>query len=248
MYILRRWWERHGIQIVLAGLTLGTAWFIRETQGAALIESYQLLTRPFQSTPTPEERIENARVLELQERLVELESQNQKLQELLGYATDQKQQGIAAPIVGRSPDHWWQIITLGRGSKDGIQTDFTVMGPGGLVGRVVSVTPNTSRVLLISDPSSRVGVVISRSRKMGFLRGQGSTRAVMQFFDKVPDVRRGDVVSTSSVSQLFPSSLPVGRVESVNLDKSPAPEAIVELTAPINYLEWVLVSPKVKKD
>jgi rod shape-determining protein MreC len=75
------------------------------------------------------------------------------------------------------------------------------------------------------------------------MRGQGSNRGVLQFFDKVPDVRRGDVVSTSSVSQLFPAGLPLGRVESVNLDKSPAPEAVIELTAPVSYLEWVIVYP-----
>jgi rod shape-determining protein MreC len=194
--------------------------------------------------PTSQERIENARVLELQERLVELESQNQKLQELLGYVKQKKQPGIVAPIVGRSADHWWQQITLGRGSQDGIKVDFIVMGTGGLVGRVTSVTPHSSRVLLVSDPSSRVGVAISRSRYMGYLRGQGSNRAVMQFFDKVPDVRRGDVVATSSVSKLFPSGLPIGRIESVNLDKTPAPEAVIELTAPMSSLEWVVAYPK----
>lgn len=244
MFILRRWWDRHGIAIVLGGLTLSAAWLVRQTQGAALFEAYQLMTRPFQLSPTPEERLTNARVLELQERLVELESQNQKLKELLDYAKTQKQQGIVSPVIGRSADHWWQQVTLGRGSGDGIKVGFIVMGPGGLVGRVVSVTPNSSRVLLISDATSHVGAVVSRSRSMGFLRGQGSNRAVLQFFDKVPDVRRGDVVSTSPVSKLFRSGLPLGRVESVNLDKSPAPEAVIELTAPVSYLEWVVVYPE----
>lgn len=244
MYILRRWWDRHGVAMVLGGLTLSAAWLVRQTQGAALFEAYQLMTRPLQSSPTAEERLTDARVSELQQRLVELESQNQKLKELLDYGKTQKQQGIVAPIVGRSADHWWQQVTLGRGSKDGIKVNFIVMGPGGIVGRVVSVTPNSSRVLLLSDATSRVGAVISRSRSMGFMRGQGSNRAVLQFFDKVPDVRRGDAVSTSPVSQLFPAGLPLGRVESVNLDKSPAPEAIIELTAPVSYLEWVLVYPE----
>lgn len=244
MFILRRWWDRHGVAIVLGGLTLSAAWLVRETQGAALFEAYQLMTRPFQLGATKEERISDARVNELQQRLVELEIQNQKLKELLDYSKTQKQKGIVAAIVGRSADHWWQQITLGRGSQDGIQKDHIVMGPGGLVGRVVSVTPNSSRVLLISDPTSKVGAAISRSRSMGFMRGQGSNRAVLQFFDKVPDVRRGDVVSTSSVSELFPPGLPLGRVESVNLDKSPAPEAVIELTSPISYLEWVVVYPK----
>jgi rod shape-determining protein MreC len=244
MFILRRWWDRHGVAIVLGGLTLSAAWFVRETQGAALFEAYQFITSPFQVGATKEERINDARVNELQQRLVELEIQNQKLKELLDYSKTQKQKGIVAAIVGRSADHWWQQITLGRGSNDGIQKDYFVMGPGGLVGRIVSVTPNSSRVLLISDPTSKVGAVVSRSRSMGFMRGQGSNRAVLQFFDKVPDVRRGDVISTSPVSELFPPGLPLGRVEAVNLEKSPAPEAVIELTSPISYLEWVVVYPK----
>lgn len=243
MFTLRRWWDKHGLQVVLAGLTLGSAWYIRQTQGAALFEVYQWMTRPFQLGPTQQERIETARVLELQERLGELNSENQKLKKLLGYVEEQKNKGIVARIVGRSADHWWQQVTLSRGSQDGIKPGFVVMGTGGLVGRIVAVTPHTSRVLLISDSSSRVGVTISRSRHMGFIGGQGSSRAVLQFFDKVPDVRRGDIVATSSVSSMFPSGLPVGRIESVNLEKSPAPEAIVELTAPISYLEWVSVYP-----
>jgi rod shape-determining protein MreC len=244
MFIMRRWWDRHGVAIVLGGLTLSAAWLVRQTQGAAIFETYQLMSRPFQVGPTKEERLTDARVLELEERLVELQKQNQKLKELLDYSKPQTKQGIVAPIVGRSADHWWQQVTLGRGSSEGIKVGSIVMAPGGLVGRISSVTPNSSRVLLLSDATSRVGAVLSRSRSMGFIRGQGSNRAVLQFFDKVPDVKRGDVVSTSPVSQLFPPGLPLGRVESVNLDKSPAPEAVIELTAPVSYLEWVIIYPE----
>ena len=154
MFILRRWWDRNGVAIVLGGLTLSAAWLVRQTQGTALFEAYQLMTRPFQSGPPQEERLTDARVLELKQQLVELESQNQKLKELLDYGKTQKQQGILAPVVGRSADHWWQQVTLGRGSQEGIKVGFVVMGPGGLVGRVISVTQNTSRVLLISDSTS----------------------------------------------------------------------------------------------
>jgi rod shape-determining protein MreC len=272
MYIIRRWWERRALPLVLVSLALGTAWTIRQTQGSAIFEVYQVITSPLQLRSTQAERLSDARTLELQARLVELESQNQKLQELLGYVGSQyvARQGeaalkastqqatqthrvmpqgslgkaIVAAVVGRSADHWWQQITLSRGSKAGIQVGFIVTAPGGLVGRIISVTPNTSRVLLISDRTSSVGVTISRSRHMGFLRGQSASHAVMQFFDKVPDVRRGDVVATSPYSQIFPSGLPVGRVELVNLSKTPAPEAVISLSAPIPYLEWVVVYPK----
>lgn len=243
MYTLRRWWDRHAVRIGLVSLALTSAWIIRQTQGAAISEVYRLIARPFQPSPVEENILENARTQELQQRLIELESQNQRLKELLDYAASQPDGSITAPIIGRSADHWWQQIILGRGSRDGVEVGYIVSATGGIVGRVVQVTPSTSRVLLISDPTSQIGVTVSRSRHMGYMRGQSEDRAVMEFFDKVPDVRAGDVVSTSSFSQLFPAGLPVGRVESVNLSKSPAPEAVIELSAPISHLEWVVVSP-----
>lgn len=245
MYTLRRnWWDKHAKPTLIVSLAIVTAWTLRQTQGAAIFEVYRLITSPFQSAPT-QTRLNDAQTQELQARLTELKSQNQKLQQLLGIAAPkQSAQAIVAPVVGRGADQWWQQVTLGRGSRAGIAEGFVVTAPGGLVGRVISVTPNTSRVLLVSDRTSSLGVTISRSRYMGFLRGQSNNRAVMQFFDKVPNVRRGDSVSTSQYSQIFPAGLPVGRVESVNMEKSPAPEAIISLSAPLPYLEWVVVSPK----
>lgn len=249
MYALRRWWDRNGIRLGLIALALGSAWVVRETQGAAVYEIYRLLTRPFVGSPVESaEPAPDPRVRELEQRLVELESQNRQLQELLGYVQDRPSQGVVAPVIGRSADHWWQQVILGRGSQDGIQVGAIVSGNGGIVGRVTHVTSNTSRVLLISDPTSQVGVTISRSRNMGYIRGQAANRVIMEFFDKVPDVRPGDVVATSSYSRLFPPGLPVGTVESVNLNKSPAPEAVIALSAPISHLEWVIVAPNPKAD
>lgn len=243
MFTLRRWWDRHRLQAILIGLAVGSALFLRQTEGAALYETYQFLVRPFQPDLERKTVLTNAQNQELQQRLTELESQNQQLRALLGYVGETKKPGIAAPIVGRSADHWWQHVLMGRGKRDGVKEGYAVMAPGGVVGRVISVTPSTSRVLLLSDPSSRVGVTVSRSRFMGYIRGQSSNRAVMEFFDKVPDVRQGDVITTSSLSQLFPAGLPVGRVESVNMSKSPAPEAVIELTAPVSFLEWAIIYP-----
>jgi rod shape-determining protein MreC len=98
-------------------------------------------------------------------------------------------------------------------------------------------------VLLISDPTSRVGARVSRSRATGYLRGQAGQQIVMEFFDKLPDVKLGDVVVTSSYTQLFPHDMPIGRVVALDLSKSPAPEVTVELSAPLNILEWVNIIP-----
>jgi rod shape-determining protein MreC len=243
MFTLRRWWDRHRLQTLLVGLAVGSALVLRQTHGAVLYETYQFLTRPFQPNLDRATALENARLEELQQRLTEIESQNQQLRSLLGYTSQTKQPGITASVVGRSADHWWQHLFLGRGSQENVKVGDVVMAPGGVVGRIINVTPNTSRVLLLSDPSSRTGVTISRSRNMGYIRGQSSNRAIMEFFDKNPDVRQGDVVTTSTLSQLFPPGLSVGRVSSVDLNKSPAPEAVIELTAPVSFLEWGVIYP-----
>ncbi|MBW4665361.1 MAG: rod shape-determining protein MreC [Chroococcus sp. CMT-3BRIN-NPC107] len=241
MYAMRRWWDKNRWQLIGTCLALGCAWLIRQTQGSVISELTSIISRPFQD-PTQVERLNNARIVELLGRLVEQERQNQQLKDLLDYRAAQKNRPmIVAPVIGRSADLWWQQITLGRGSNEGIEVNFVVTAPGGLVGRVIGVTPNTSRVLLVSDITSQVGVTVSRSRYTGLLKGQSSTRAVMQFFDKVPDVRPGDFVATSPYSQIFPAGIPVGRVEKIDLTKSPAPEAAIALTSPLNYLEWVFV-------
>ncbi|ARV62327.1 rod shape-determining protein MreC [Nostocales cyanobacterium HT-58-2] len=249
MFTARRWWERRGLQIGLLGIVVGSAWVLRQTQGALLFEVYQGITRPIQMLQTPpaqEERLRDARLLELQTQLVELESQNKKLKELLGYTEKEplSSRPIAARVTGRSADNWWQQVTLNRGSLAGIQEGFIVKADGGLVGLVESVTPNTSRVLLISDLKSQVGVTVSRTGAKGVLRGDSSAEAVLEFYEKVPNAKPGDFIATSTYSQKFPSGLAVGRVKSLDLKKLPASVAKVELFPSIRSLDWVTVYPK----
>lgn len=240
---LRRWWGQHALKVGIVGALLCLAWGIRQTNASLFLELYGMLSRPFQGNPERINQLETAQTQELQQRIIELESENRRLKSLLDYREAAPEEGVVAPVIGRGSDHWWQHITVAKGSRHGVAEGDIVSGTGGLVGRVVQVTPNTSRVLLISDPASQVGVTISRSRSMGYIRGQSENRVVMEFFDKVPDVQPGDAVATSSLSQLFPPGVPVGVVESVNLNRSPAPEAVVELTAPIGRLEWVIIAP-----
>lgn len=253
MVTVRRWWERKTLQISLVALALGGAWILRQTQGEFLWEVYQVISRPLQMLPTgttPEERqeelLKNARFLELQARITELENQNQKLQDLVGYVEKEPvaSRPITARVIGRSADHWWQQVTINRGSSAGIQSGYVVKAEGGLVGLVDSVTPNTSRILLISDLKSQVGVTISRTSAKGVLRGDSSADAVLEFYEKVPNVKVGDVVSTSMYSQKFPSGLAVGRIKSLDLKKLPASIAKVELFPAISSLDWVAVYPK----
>ena len=249
MVTIRHWWDRKGLQIGLLALVVGSAWILRQTQGKLVLETYQAITRPLemlQSGPTQEERLRDARILELQTRIVDLETQKTKLQGLLGYVEKEPlaSRPIPARVIGRSADQWWQQVTLNRGTNVGIGEGFVVKADGGLVGLVESVTPNTSRVLLISDLNSQVGVSVSRTAAKGVLRGDSSAEAVLEFYEKVPNVKVGDLVSTSTYSQKFPSGLAVGRIKSLDLKKLPASVAKIELFPPIRSLDWVAVYPK----
>lgn len=243
MFTLRRWWDKNAMKLAGFGTVIGGTYLMLQIQPALVFEVYNALSQPFQPRVRQTDYLKTAQVQQLQNEVQELKNQNRQLQQLGKYSAAVPTKGILAPIVLRSADNWWQQVVIGRGSADGIALDHVVVGVGGIVGRVVNVSPHTSRVLLISDPSSRIGVLISRSRHMGMLQGTRTDRAILQFFDKRPQVKKGDVVATSLVSRLFPTGLAVGRVVEINLDKSPAPEAIVEFTAPLGALEWVTVHP-----
>ncbi len=244
-----RWWEHKGLQVGLVALLISSAWLVRQTQGALLLEIYQKIASQFQFLQpgaVSKEQLQNAKVLELEAQILELESQNKKLKDLLKYVEKEplSSRPIVARVVGRSADSWWQQAILDRGSLAGIKEGFVVKAEGGLVGLVESVTPHTSRVLLISDLKSKVGVNVSRTGAKGVLRGDGSAEAVLEFYEKVPNAKPGDAIVTSTYSQKFPSGLPVGRIKSLDLKKLPASVAKVELFPAIRSLDWVTVYPK----
>ena len=235
---MSRWWDRYGFRTILIVIALVVALWIKQSQATFLSEAYYFIVSPFQSQKqlTIEERLINARILELEQRASELEQQNLQLKQLLDYGEVQTVKTLAAPIIGRNRDRWWDSVTLGKGSEDGVLPGYTVMGIGGLVGRVTQVTPHTSRVLLISDTTSRVGAVLTRNRQLGYLEGRGSLTAQMHFFNRVVDIKPGDEIATSNLSKLYPAGLPIGKV------KSTGSEVVeVELAAPIDILEWVAV-------
>ena len=244
---MSRWWDRYGFRTIIIIVALIIALWIKQTQAAFLSEAYYFVVKPFQSQTqfTVEDRLTNARILELEQNVAELEQQNRQLKKLLDYAETQSVKTIAAPVIGRSRDRWWDRVTLGKGSEDGIKPGYIVMGIGGLVGRVTHVTTHTSKVLLISDSTSRVGAILSRNRQFGYVKGKSSSTVVMQFFHQVAGLKPGDEIATSSLSKLYPPGLAIGKVKSVNKNQGATVE--VELSAPIDVLEWVVIQPFASK-
>ena len=77
------------------------------------------------------------------------------------------------------------------------------------------------------------------------MRGDYSGEGVLEFYEKVPNIKIGDLVTTSTYSQKFPHGEPVGKIKSLDLKKLSTPLAKVELFPPIRYLDWVTIYPHV---
>lgn len=243
LYSLQRWWSRFGRQVLLASIVLGICLVIRQTKGVVIYELFALISKPFNLASRPPAWERDAEQLQLETLLLELDQQNRRLRELIGEVDPTSKQRVAARIIARSADNWWQQVTISRGSSSGIVEGSAVLATGGLVGRVTKVTPNTSQVLLLSDTKIRIGVKVVRSRDQGLIRGIADNRVKIRFFKKDPDVKQGDVIVTSSDSTQFPPGLAVGTVQSYDPKTQPLPEAIVQLNALLSQLEWVSVIP-----
>jgi rod shape-determining protein MreC len=213
---------------------------VRLSKGAVVVDAYALLSRPFWPGPAQSEWLRSARRVEDEARLTQLQRDNQRLRNLLSLQSRSPER-LPAAVISREAAGWWQTLVLGRGSLQGVRVGQAVVAPGGLIGLVAAVTPTTATVTLLTDPASRVGVWVGRTSRHGLLSGVGSPRPLLRFLEKDPQVRAGDVVVTSPASTLVPPNLPVGVIQSVDEGADPAPEAVVQLIAPVESVDWVQV-------
>ena len=213
---------------------------VRLSKGAGFADAYALLSRPFWPGSAQSEWLRSAQQLEQQASLQQLARDNQRLRGLLDLDRAAGAR-VSAPVISREEGGWWQQLELGKGSLDGVKAGDPVLAPGGLIGRVSSVTPSTARVQLLTDSGSRLGVWVARVQRHGLLVGQGTARPRLQFLEKDTGVRPGDVITTSPASTLVPPNLLVGVVQSVNENLAPAPDAAVQLSAPVDAVDWVQV-------
>jgi rod shape-determining protein MreC len=145
-------------------------------------------------------------------RYKELLSTYQRLQKLLQFSAPTDQPVLAAQITGKDPSGLYQSVIINRGKKSGLSINMPVINSDGVVGRIVSVSDNYSKVLLIIDQNSAVDCIIERSRSDGIVKGLSSQTCYMDYVLKTSDINVDDVLVTSGLGGVFPKGLPVGKV------------------------------------
>ena len=179
--------------------------------------------------------------------LREIASDYNRLTDLLDYTSSvQNQQFVTADVVGFDSNNAMRTISINRGARDGIATGMPVVTRQGLVGRIIDVSANASRVLLINDPTSAVSARLQTSRALGDIDGSvigltsGNLRMTLIPLDA--GVQEGDLVMTSGLGGNFPADIVIGQVTSVRSQQFELyQEAEVRSLINFDTLEFVLV-------
>jgi rod shape-determining protein MreC len=190
--------------------------------------------------------------------LAEDAKQGQRLQYLLRFRQRYTYKTLPAQVIGTSGTDQSRILYIDKGSDDGLKQDMPIITADGVVGHVKDVFPSTSQVLLISDLTSGVGVILENTRVRGVLKG--APNGQVQMVNVSPDsrIKAGEPLVTSGGDQIFPRGMPVGTVDRVvpDPDRDPLVDVLIHPAANLERLEEVLVvtsigdmaSPQSEKD
>lgn len=177
----------------------------------------------------------------LQILLNESDRENERLRQLLHFSSSlEGPRLLGASVIGQVGTPLVRSIQIDQGSKAGVQKGDAVVSDAGAVGQVLLVGKYASEVLLLTDSSSAVDIVVQRSRAKGILRG-----LTVRDFDRLGDVVVGDILVTSGLGAKFPEGMPVGKITKIrNHRQGLYIEAEIEPFVAFNRLEQVLVLTK----
>lgn len=149
----------------------------------------------------------------------DIKGQLDKLKNTLNLAGRGGFKVVSARVIGQgSASTFSQTITIDAGTSDGVNKDMTVIGESGLVGVVKSATATSAIVLLMSDPTFKIGVRIAGSQEVGVLSGNGTSRYTLQLLDSAGSIKENDVLLSlgSDNNRPYVPGIPVGYVKSVD--------------------------------
>lgn len=195
---------------------------------------------------------------QLKERLTQVETElhtarqaaaeNDRLKALLNLSEQTNINSVPARVIARDPSVWFNTITINRGSSSGVELNMPVVTPGGIVGRIITVSPWASQVMLITDEKAGAGAVVGQlgqSGALGSIRGRadlGVGVIEMRYVSGLEKVEVGDFVMTTGQDGIYPPGLNVGRVVDVKHGTATqAHQILIQPGAQLEHLEEVAV-------
>jgi rod shape-determining protein MreC len=176
----------------------------------------------------------------------EAKTENYRLQGLLALKAEPGAEKVFARVIARDASVWFNTIMINRGSSSGIGLNMPVITPGGIVGRVVAVSPVTAQVMLITDEKAAAGAIVGQlggSGALGSVRGLGNSGLVeMRYVSGLQKVETGDYILTTGQDGIYPAGLNVGEVIEVKNGTATQPHQIyIRPSARLDQLTEVAV-------
>ena len=182
--------------------------------------------------------------------------ENARLRALVQWKSRQAWNLRFARVIVEDPANWWRSIHLDVGEKQGVSMDDPVLTDQGLVGKVVSVSKNRSRVALLGDSNCQAAAVILQSKSQGTIaaspRGGIIDRQVVAL-EHLPNdapLEAGLEVETSGAGDVFPEGIPIGRlIDSQSSEFDLYSRARVRLWVDLDRLKevWVIVDERAEE-
>ncbi len=181
-------------------------------------------------------------------RYKELLATQERLRKLLQFKQIIKNTVVAAQVIGLDPSGWFKSIIVDKGTAAGVKTDMPVVNASGVVGRVISVSPDFAKILLVVDQNSAVDCLLQRSRDRGVLKGLSTDVCNLEYLVKTADAEVGDQLITSGLGGVFPKGLPLGKI--LQISENPGmlfKEIAVRPAVDFSKLEEVMIILNVEK-
>jgi rod shape-determining protein MreC len=165
-----------------------------------------------------------ARFERLERSAAEINQENLRLREQLGFSESLSYRHIPAKLIGRDPDNLYSAMVINKGRHSGVEKDMAVIawqgGSQALVGKVIHARTFESLVMPLYDSSLLIAARFSASRYEGIVEGQGDPESAlrMRFIPKRArdEINYGDLVVSSGMGGIYPPGLNIGRVSGVS--------------------------------
>lgn len=156
---------------------------------------------------------------------------------------------VTGSVIARSPTAWRSSVTIDLGSGDGVHVDDPVISGDGLVGRISSVEPGSSQVMLLTDHASSVTAKVVPPGVQGVVEPEvgNPEDLILNFIDSTRQVHTGQYVVTAGWraqghESHFPPGLPVGEVTRASVVEQEASQRVdVRPFADLRNLDLVQV-------
>jgi len=163
-------------------------------------------------------REELERLKEASIEIEELKKENERLRYILENQKKINFKTVYAEIIARDPSNYYSSFMINKGKNYGIEINMPVItyqgNQKGVVGKIIEVAPNSSKVLPITGVGSFIGAMLMDLRYAGIIKGVGKTAdyLVLEYINKEAPINFGDLVVTSGQGGIFPKGLKIGRI------------------------------------